>query len=143
MSPISNLLFCGGTSLHLFFICGGFKLDIIDGYSGFIFTNRNGNVMNPHNINRALVRIIRDYNAEESSLAAKENREPVLLPHFSVHNLRHTFCTRMCENESNIKIIQEIMGHADISTTMDIYNEATREQKIKSFAHLESKIKIC
>jgi len=49
----------------------------------------------------------------------------------------------MCENESNIKIIQEIMGHADISTTMDIYNEATREQKKQSFANLEGKIKIC
>ena len=121
----------------------GFNQEVIDGYSGFIFSNRNGNVMNGHNINRALVRIIRDHNAEETELAKKEQREPELLPHFSVHNLRHTFCTRMCENESNIKIIQEIMGHADISTTMDIYNEATREQKKQSFANLEGKIKIC
>lgn len=121
----------------------GFNQEVIDGYSGFIFSNRNGNVMNGHNINRALVRIIRDHNVEETELAKKEQREPELLPHFSVHNLRHTFCTRMCENESNIKIIQEIMGHADISTTMDIYNEATREQKKQSFANLEGKIKIC
>ncbi len=35
------------------------------------------------------------------------------------------------------------MGHADISTTMDIYNEATTEKKIESFANLEDKIKIC
>ena len=98
--------------------------------------------MNPHNINRALERIIRDYNAEEAKAAAKEHREAVLLPHFSVHNLRHTFCTRLCENETNLKVIQEIMGHADITTTMDIYNEATREQKQLSFANLEGKIKI-
>lgn len=120
----------------------GFNQDVIDGYSGFIFTNRNGNVMNGHNINRALVRIIRDYNEEESRVAKEEKREPELLPHFSVHNLRHTFCNRMCENETNLKVIQEIMGHADISTTMDIYNEATREQKQQSFANLEGKIKI-
>ena len=49
----------------------------------------------------------------------------------------------MCENESNIKIIQEIMGHADITTTMDVYNEATRDKKKESFAGLEGKMKIC
>lgn len=49
----------------------------------------------------------------------------------------------MCENESNIKVIQEIMGHSDISTTMDVYNEATRDKKKESFADLEGKMKIC
>lgn len=121
----------------------GFNQTVIDGYSGFIFTNRFNDVVCPHNINRAIIRIIRDYNSEESEEANKNHREPLLLPHFSVHNLRHTFCTRMCENESNLKVIQEIMGHADIETTMDIYNEATREAKQESFAGLEGKIKIC
>lgn len=121
----------------------GFNQTVIDGYSGFIFSNRFNGVLSPHNINRAIERITRDYNVEESELAARQNREPLLLPHFSVHNLRHTFCTRMCENESNIKVIQEIMGHSDISTTMDIYNEATRDKKKESFAGLEGKMKIC
>jgi integrase len=48
----------------------------------------------------------------------------------------------MCENEPNIKIIQEIMGHRDIQTTMDVYNEATKEKKIESFARLEGKMSI-
>lgn len=121
----------------------GFNQTVIDGYSGFIFSNRFNGVLSPHNINRAIERITRDYNVEESELAARQNREPLLLPHFSVHNLRHTFCTRMCENESNIKVIQEIMGHSDISTTMDVYNEATRDKKKESFAGLEGKMKIC
>ena len=34
------------------------------------------------------------------------------------------------------------MGHRNIETTMDVYNEATREKKIESFANLEGKIKI-
>jgi integrase len=34
------------------------------------------------------------------------------------------------------------MGHADITTTMDIYNEATKDKKMESFAGLEGKIKI-
>ena len=93
-------------------------------------------------VNKVINCIVQVYNAEESALAEKQGRESLLLPHFSVHNLRHTFCTRMCENESNIKIIQEIMGHSDISTTMNIYNEATLDKKKQSFANLEGKIKI-
>lgn len=120
----------------------GFNQTVIDGYSGFIFRNRNGEMLNPHCINRVIIRIYKEYNGQEMTLAQEEEREPVLIPHFSVHNLRHTFCTRFCENETNLKIIQEIMGHADISTTMNIYNEATKEKKLESFAALEGKIKI-
>jgi len=120
----------------------GFNQTVIDGYSGFIFSNRYGDALNPFCINRAIARIIRDYNKDETEQARNELRRPELLPHFSVHNLRHTFCTRFCENETNLKVIQEIMGHADISTTMDIYNEATKEKKVESFANLEGKVKI-
>ena len=52
----------------------------------------------------------------------------------------HTFCTRFCENESNLKVIQDIMGHADITTTMDIYAEATQEKKQEVMANLQGKI---
>lgn len=120
----------------------GFTKLEVDGYSGFIFQNQLGECLNPHAINRAIDRISKAYNREETERAAKEEREPELLPHFSAHNLRHTFCTRFCENETNLKIIQEIMGHADISTTMNVYNEATREKKMESFANLEGKIRI-
>lgn len=116
---------------------------VIDGYTGFIFSNRLGNVYSPANINRAITRICDEYNAKEQYAAKAEEREVILLPHFSVHNLRHTFCTRFCENETNIKVIQEIMGHADISTTMDVYNEATRDAKQASFSNLDGKISIC
>ncbi len=121
----------------------GFNSTIIDGYSGFVFTNRCGYVHNPQTINRAIKRIYTACNEQEVECAKKEHRQPVLIPHFSVHNLRHTFCTRFCENETDLKIIQEIMGHSDITTTMNIYNEATKERKQESFARLEGKIKIC
>lgn len=114
----------------------------IDGYTGFVFTNRYGYVHNPQTINRAIERIYTACNAEEKAKAEKEHRKPVLIRHFSVHNLRHTFCTRFCENETNIKVIQDIMGHSDISTTMNIYAEATESKKKESFNNLEGKIKI-
>ena len=120
----------------------GFQCSTIDDYTGFCFTNRFGDVFTPHTINRAIERICKAYNEQETAAAAKEKREAVLIRHFSVHNLRHTFCTRFCENETNIKVIQEIMGHADISTTMNVYAEATEAKKKESFNNLEGKIKI-
>lgn len=120
----------------------GFSTAEIDGYSGFVFTNRNGYIHNPSTIDSTIERIRRACNKEEAAKAAREHREPLEIRHFSVHNLRHTFCTRFCENETNIKVIQEIMGHSDISTTMNIYAEATESKKKESFANLEGKIKI-
>ena len=120
----------------------GFNTSEVDGYSGFIFKSRYNTVLSPHCVNRAIDRIIKACNAKEEEEARADGREPELLPHFSCHHLRHTFCTRFCENETNLKVIQEIMGHADITTTMDIYNEATKDKKKESFAGLEGKIKI-
>ena len=54
--------------------------------------------------------------------------------------LRHTFCTRMCEIKTNTKIIQEVMGHKNIRTTMNVYNEATSDAKIASFKAAEGAI---
>ena len=116
---------------------------MIDGYQGFVFMNRSKTVHNPSDLNRALERMRKDYNRKEEAAALVEDREAVLLPHFSAHNLRHTFCTRFCENETNIKMIQDIMGHADISTTMNIYAEATEEKKRQTMKNLEGKIRIC
>ena len=114
----------------------------IDGMTGFIFCNRFGNVPNPQSVNRAIKRIIADYNAGEEVEAKKQHREPVLLPDFSAHHLRHTFCTRLCEKETNLKVIQSVMGHKDIQTTMDIYAEATEEKKQESFERLAATLDI-
>lgn len=118
---------------------GGNK-QVIDGMLGFVFCNRYGNVLNPQAINDTLRRIQRNYNSEEVLNAKKENREPVILPNFSCHHLRHTFATRLCETETNLKVIQSVMGHATVETTMDIYAEATDKKKQESFEILASKL---
>lgn len=117
----------------------GFNSTEIDGMTGFVFCNRFGNVHNPQTVNRTIKRILENYNAEEVLKAKKEKRQPVILPHFSCHHLRHTFCTRFCEQETNIKVIQSIMGHANIETTMDIYAEVTDMKKVESMKHLSEK----
>ena len=82
------------------------------------------------------------YNEEEMAKALSENREPLLLPHFTAHNLRHTFCSRLCENEPNLKLIQSIMGHSSIQTTMDIYTEINENKKKEAMQNLSDKLNI-
>ena len=120
----------------------GFCTAVVDGMSGFVFSNRFGMIHNPAAINRVIRRILEAHNTEEIVKAKKEKREPIMIPHFSCHHLRHTFCSRFCENETNIKVIQEIMGHASIETTMDIYAEANSDKKKESIENLAKNLDI-
>lgn len=120
----------------------GFNETVIDGVSGFVFQNRFGNILNQQAVNSAIKRIVTNYNNEEEITAAREKRNPLILPYFSCHILRHTFATRLCEQETNLKVIQSIMGHRNIETTMDIYAEATDKKKKESFENLSVKLDV-
>ncbi len=112
----------------------------IEGYTDFIFVNRFGDAQHQGTLNKALRRIIRDCNDQVfDSHSGKGER--VLLPHFSCHHLRHTFTTRLIEAGTNVKVVQEILGHADISTTLDIYADVTEDTKVKTFRDLENTFK--
>ncbi len=111
---------------------------VIDGYSDFIFVNRNGKTQHQGTLNKAIRRIIRDCNDE---VLLNDENATVLLPHFSCHSLRHTFSTRMCEAGINVKVIQDTLGHQDISTTMNIYTDATKEMKKQEFESLDNYLK--
>ena len=63
----------------------------------------------------------------------KGGKNPLLLPRFRCHNLRHTFTTRLIEQEVNIKVVQDVLGHKDVRTTLDIYTDVTKELKQKEF----------
>ena len=108
----------------------------VEGMSGFIFCNRFGNLHNPSSINRAIKRIVDDHNAREEVKASREGRKPVMIPRFSCHIARHTFCSRLCENETNVKVIQQVMGHKDIRTTLDIYAEVSEARRQEVFKEL-------
>ena len=111
----------------------------IDGYTDFIFINRFGQVQHQATLNKAIRRIIRDCNDEQF---LHSDEPDVLLPHFSCHSLRHTFTTRMCEAGVNIKVIQDALGHSDISTTLNIYADVTKEMKAEEFKGLDSYFKV-
>lgn len=109
----------------------------IDGYTDFIFINRFGNVQHQGTLNKALRRIILDCNDMQ---LAKGGKDPLLLPRFSCHSLRHTFTTRLVEAGVNLKVIQDALGHKDFSTTMDIYTDVTKELRQREFDSLQEKM---
>lgn len=118
----------------------GFNSLVIDGMTGFIFCNKSGKICRPPSINYTIKKIIELYNEMETSNAVEEAREPLIIPNFTCHHMRHTFCTRLCESETNVKVIQDVMGHASIETTMNIYAEVTNEKKQEAFKILSDKI---
>ena len=58
---------------------------------------------------------------------------------FHFHMLRHTYTSNLLANGAAPKDVQELLGHADVSTTMNIYAHATREAKRNS-ARLMDKV---
>ena len=85
--------------------------------SEFLFPGRN-KTLTPRNIQKIIKRV-----AEKAKISKK----------VSPHKLRHSFATHLLEAGTDIRIIQELLGHADLSTTQ-IYAHVSREQlkKIKS-----------
>lgn len=112
------------------------SVDNIDGFRDFIFLNRFGHVQNQGPLNKALKRIIRDCNFAELDKNPSINND-CLLPNFSCHVLRHTFTTRLVESGMNVKVIQNVLGHSDIQTTLNIYADVTRDMKNQQFNQLE------
>lgn len=109
----------------------------VDGFTDFIFVNRFGETQHQGTLNKAIRRIIRDCN-DEVLLNHNGDGEPLLLPPFSCHTLRHTFATRLCEMEVYYKTIQDVLGHSDISVTMNIYADVTKEHKTTTFSNIEN-----
>ena len=114
---------------------------VVDGYTDFIFVNRFGKTQHQGTLNKALRRIIHDCN--QAILDKSENSSNIiLLPKFSCHTLRHTFTTRLCESGMNVKVIQSVLGHADITTTLDIYADVTKDLKNREMERFEDFMKM-
>ncbi|MEW6275567.1 MAG: site-specific integrase [Bacillota bacterium] len=58
------------------------------------------------------------------------------IPKTRFHDLRHTFATRLLELNEHPKIVQELLGHAKITTTIDTYSRVDSELKKKAAARL-------
>ena len=106
---------------------GGRKCVEIDRYSNFLFLNRKGYPKTACDFNGILRNLIKKYN--------KYHEEK--LPHITPHTLRHTFCTNCANAGMNPKALQYIMGHANITMTLNYYAHATCNSAMEEMKRLE------
>lgn len=62
----------------------------------------------------------------------KRAKEAGVTTHFTPHKLRHTFATTLLEEDADLRSIQEILGHSDISTTT-IYTHVNHAKVLKDY----------
>lgn len=84
---------------------------IIDGYTGFLFLDKNGMPMVALHWEHYFKHILNKYNSIYK----------VQLPKITPHVCRHTFCSNMAKSGMSPKTLQYIMGHSDISVTLNTY----------------------
>jgi len=90
-------------------------------FSDHVFLNCNGKLLPNSNYDRYLEKICDKAGIER----------------ISMHTLRHTFATRCIESGMKPKTLQKILGHANISMTMDLYVHVTEDEKEKEMQQFE------
>jgi len=83
----------------------------IDGYSGFLFYDDNGMPLVAMHWQHRFNHMVGRYN----------DIYWVQLPNITPHVCRHTYCSNMAKSGMNPKTLQYLMGHSDISVTMNVY----------------------
>lgn len=89
----------------------------IDGYKNFLFLNQSGYPKVASSYESMFKGLVKKYN--------KQHKEDEALPNITPHTLRHTFCTRLANAGMNPKALQYIMGHSNITMTLNYYAHAT------------------
>ena len=88
-----------------------------DKKSGLIFT-QNGKMISTSQVYAQFNRMLKKYDIIDQTITNGK---------IDLHSLRHTFGTRCAEAGMPPKVLQEIMGHSNISITMNTYFYATKD----------------
>ena len=86
--------------------------------SGYLLTTQIGTPLTPDRV----------YNIYHNFMKEKSG-----LRYLRMHKIRHTYASLAISNNTDIKTVQEILGHASASITLNVYSHAYNEKK-KSYA---------
>ena len=81
--------------------------------TGYVFTRKNGAARNPEDVNSILNKLCDRHG----------------FPHIHPHTFRHTAASIMLSNGVDVLTVSKMLGHADVSTTLDTYGHAIEEAK--------------
>jgi site-specific recombinase XerD len=81
--------------------------------NGYIFASSLGECIEPRTMQDVFKRILKTAEVADANF----------------HALRHTFATRALEAGVPAKVVSEILGHANVSTTLDLYSHVLLDTK--------------
>lgn len=88
---------------------------VIDGYNNFLLLKEDGYPKVAGNVEGAIKGLVKKL----------KKTYTVEFPHVTPHTFRHSFCTRLADAGMNPKALQYLMGHSNITMTLNYYAHAS------------------
>ena len=104
---------------------------VVDGYTGFLFLD-----------DKVLLLVTMHWEHRFNHMVKRYNDiYRVQMPNITPHVCRHTYCSNMAKSGMNPKTLQYLMGHSDISVTMNVYTHIgfdDAEEELKRMEDLQT-----
>ena len=100
---------------------------VVDGYTGFLFLDKDGMPLVAMHWEHRFNHMVSRYNEIYK----------VQMPNITPHVCRHTYCSNMAKSGMNPKTLQYLMGHSDISVTLNVYTHVGLEDAEKELQKMQ------
>ena len=100
---------------------------IIDGYTGFLFYDKEGKPLVAMHWQNRFNNMVNRYN----------DIYRIQMPNITPHVCRHTYCSNQAKAGMNPKTLQYLMGHSDISVTMNVYTHVNFDDAEEELRRME------
>ena len=105
--------------------------EVAEGYTGFLFLDKDGMPLVAMHWDHRFNHMVSRYNEIYK----------LQIPNITPRVCRHTYCSNMAKSEMNPKTLQYLMGHSDISVTLNVYTHVglkDAEKELQKMQGLEN-----